>query len=200
MYAGHFDFAHPLVWEVPELMSAAECASVVERYREGPWLEATVNSAEGRVVASEIRDNTVALVRDEALARDLVERLRRQVPETMIVEHPKRGRVRWAYEGLFVPMRIYRYAPGQHFGLHQDQSYVKDDLCRSLLTFMVYLNEDFEGGATSFPDRSLEIVPVTGKALLFQHAILHGGGRVTRGTKLVLRSDVLYRALDVTPA
>jgi prolyl 4-hydroxylase len=30
-------------------------------------------------------------------------------------------------------------------------------------------------------------------ALFFQHMVLHAGKRVVRGTKLVLRSDVLYR-------
>jgi prolyl 4-hydroxylase len=36
-------------------------------------------------------------------------------------------------------------------------------------------------------------VPKTGTALLFQHMLLHAGTRVTEGSKLVLRSDVLYR-------
>jgi hypothetical protein len=58
---------------------------------------------------------------------------------------------------------------------------------------MLYLNDDFEGGATSFPEEAKNIAPRTGNALLFQHAILHAGERVVRGTKQVLRSDVLYR-------
>jgi predicted 2-oxoglutarate/Fe(II)-dependent dioxygenase YbiX len=195
MYAGHFDFTHPIVWEVPAFMTTEECAAVVEQFREGPWLAATVNSAEGRVVSNAIRDNTVALVRDDALVKDLVHRLRSKVPETMIVEHSARGRVRWAFEGLYAPLRIYRYEEGQHFGLHNDQSYVVDETCRSLLTFMVYLNDGFEGGTTTFPDTHPEVAPETGKALLFQHAVLHAGSRVARGTKLVLRSDVLYRVM-----
>lgn len=41
------------------------------------------------------------------------------------------------------------------------------------------------------------ISPRRGRALLFQHMVLHGGRAVTRGSKYVLRSDVLYRA-DLT--
>jgi|SRR5580700_1834252 prolyl 4-hydroxylase len=95
--------------------------------------------------------------------------------------------------GVHVPVRIYRYEPGQHFGLHQDQSYFGEDGTKSLLTFMVYLNEGFGGGETDFPEQEQIIVPKTGTALLFQHMLLHAGRRVTEGSKLVLRSDVLYR-------
>ncbi len=135
MYAGHLDLMRPLVWEVPGFARPGECGAILERFRDGPWLDATVNSAEGRVVATNIRDNTLALVRDETLAEDLAARLRPHVPPTLCVEHPTRGRVVWSFEGLYAPLRIYRYAPGQHFGLHHDQSYVRDDTCRSLLTF-----------------------------------------------------------------
>ncbi len=69
------------------------------------------------------------------------------------------------------------------------QSYFGADGTRSWLTFMVYLCDDFEGGETTFPDLQKVIEPKAGSALLFQHA----GQRVTRGTKLVLRSDVLFR-------
>jgi len=37
------------------------------------------------------------------------------------------------------------------------------------------------------------IAPRTGDALWFQHAVLHAGKHVTRGTEYVLRTDVLYR-------
>ena len=96
--------------------------------------------------------------------------------------------------GVHVPVRIYRYQVGQHFGVHQDQSYAADERTRSLLTFMVYLNDDFGGGETEFVDLKRTVVPKTGAALLFQHMLLHAGATVTSGIKYVLRSDVLYRA------
>jgi hypothetical protein len=98
-----------------------------------------------------------------------------------------------AVMGIYLPLRIYRYEPGQHFGLHQDQAYAGPDGSRSLLTLMVYLNDDFEGGDTDFPEQETRVVPKTGTALWFQHMLLHSGTRVVRGVKYVLRSDVLYR-------
>lgn len=192
MYAGHFDFAHKLLWTVPALLSPAECAALAAGDRE--WLPATVNRLEGRAVEPSLRSSTTAVLRDEALAEDLYQRVKPHVPDQMSTEIGARGRVRLTVTGVHLPLRIYRYEPGQHFGLHQDQSYFRADGAQSLLTFMVYLNDDFEGGETEFPEQAQTIVPATGTALLFQHRLLHAGTRVNKGVKLVLRSDVLYRA------
>lgn len=183
MYAGHFDFTRELAWTVEALLSPAECAALLAEPRE--WLPATVNRAEGRAVDERVRDNSVAVLREPALATDLFERVRPRVPETISGK---------TVVGIHVPVRIYRYQVGQRFAVHQDQSYSPDERTRSLLTFMVYLNDDFGGGETQFMDLKRTIVPKTGTALLFQHKLLHSGEAVTSGTKYVLRSDVLYSA------
>jgi prolyl 4-hydroxylase len=190
MYAGHFDFTQRLLWTVPDLYSATECSAIAGAERD--WLQATVNRAEGRVVATSLRDSSTAVLRDPALAADLYRRVLPHVPARMTGELDGE-RLRLAVDGVHLPVRIYRYEPGQHFGLHEDQSYFGDDGTKSLLTLMVYLNDDFEGGETEFPEQGETIVPRTGTALLFQHRLLHAGTRVLRGVKLVLRSDVLYR-------
>jgi hypothetical protein len=56
---------------------------------------------------------------------------------------------------------------------------------------MMYLNDNFEGGETTF--RELKIRPRQGMALLFLHNLYHEGTQVTRGVKYVLRTDVMYR-------
>ena len=184
MYAGHFDFTRELAWTIDALLSPAECAELIGDPEGHEWLAATVNRAEGRAVERKLRDNTVAVLRDPGLAMRLFERVRPHLPETMSGMD---------VFGVHVPLRIYRYQVGQRFGVHQDQSYFADDRTRSLLTFMVYLNEDFVGGETEFVDLKRTIVPKTGLALLFQHMLNHAGAAVAGGTKYVLRSDILYR-------
>jgi hypothetical protein len=193
MYIGHFDFSHPLLWTVPDLFSPEECAAIVAGAAGQPWLAATVNSASGRVVEAGVRDSFTAVLHDPALAERMYRRVLPHVPARMSAELGSRGRVSLEVAGVHLPVRIYRYEPGQHFGLHQDQSYFGDGGEKSLLTFMVYLNEGFGGGETDFPEQERTIVPKMGMALLFQHMVLHAGRRVTSGSKLVLRSDVLYR-------
>jgi hypothetical protein len=196
MYVGHFDFSHRLLWTVPDLFSPDECSAIVSGAAGEPWLPATVNSATGRVVEPGVRDSFTAVLRDPALAEQMYRRVHPHVPARMSAELGSRGRVLMEVAGVHLPVRIYRYEPGQHFGLHQDQSYFGDEGTKSLLTYMVYLNEGFEGGETDFPEQQQTIVPKTGTALLFQHMLLHAGRRVASGSKLVLRSDVLYRPVE----
>ena len=64
---------------------------------------------------------------------------------------------------------------------------------------MVYLNDDFEGGATNFYYLAgvpyLSVRPVCGQALVFVHWKLHEGAPVERGRKYVLRTDVMCRRI-----
>merc|ERR1712151_873891 len=72
----------------------------------------------------------------------------------------------------------------------------------SQLTFLLYLNDDFEGGQTRFffpgdHNRKFHVRPTIGTALCFFHgehplSPLHEGCVVSSGTKYVLRTDVLY--------
>jgi len=191
MYIGHFDFTVQFLWTVEGLLSSAECAKLLADYDAGPWLPATINGATGRVVEAHVRNSSTAIVKDATLTETLFARLRPHLPASMVDQWGQRPR-RVVPAGLYQPLRIYRYEPGQHFGLHHDQSYQDPDGRRSLLTFMVYLNQDFEGGTTTFPEQKEVIVPRTGMALLFQHMLLHSGERVASGIKYVLRSDVLF--------
>lgn len=66
---------------------------------------------------------------------------------------------------------------------------------------MVYLNDGFEGGETSFEDSYTEdsfdefsVTPERGTALFFEHAVHHKGEPVLEGRKYVLRTDVMYAA------
>src|SRR5450432_1726733 len=75
----------------------------------------------------------------------------------------------------------------------------------SLFTFLIYLNDDFEGGETTFflPSwregvlNAYPVRPVMGSVLMFPHgnangALLHEGTGVRKGKKYVIRTDVEY--------
>jgi hypothetical protein len=95
--------------------------------------------------------------------------------------------------GVNERLRFYRYDPGQVFRWHRDGFYQRPNGQRSRLTYMVYLNDDFEGGETKFREpRPIDVKPRKRMALLFSHPLMHEGASVTSGRKYVLRTDVMY--------
>jgi len=185
VYAAHLDLSKPLYWTVDDLLTPAECQALIARIEAAGPSIAPVSRAEGAVVDLDTRNNTRVMFDDPALAALLFTRVEAHVP----AELSQRRAV-----GANERLRCYRYAPGQRFAPHYDGAYFRSATERSLLTFLVYLNEGFTGGETSFLDFHENIRPKTGRALLFQHAILHEGCEVRAGVKYAVRSDIMYRA------
>ena len=92
--------------------------------------------------------------------------------------------------GLNSRFRFYKYSVGQRFKLHQDGSYIRNINEWSEFRFMIYSNDDFEGGETKFLRTS--IIPQKGSLLKFKHELVHEGCPITKGVKYVLRTDVMY--------
>jgi prolyl 4-hydroxylase len=178
------DWSAPIAFTVNDVMSTAECAELIARIDEIGPEAAPITTGAGFVMRPEIRNNTRVIFDDMAFAQRLFERVAPALPQSLCGMTPVGANERF---------RCYRYAPGQKFAPHYDGAFVRNARERSLLTFMVYLNEGFTGGRTAFHDFDVTAIPRTGSALLFQHQILHEGCRVETGVKYVLRSDVMYR-------
>jgi len=86
-----------------------------------------------------------------------------------------------------------RYSQGEFFGLHTDAPYVAPDGALSKLSFILYLNADYQGGETFFPEPGLAVSPEVGKILLFPPGIAHMSKPIVQGAKYIVRSEVLYR-------
>lgn len=118
----------------------------------------------------------------------------------------------WRVHSLNSCFRLCKYHSGGHFGPHYDSDFVVDAMKRrSLKTFMVYLNDDYEGGETNFvenhelnfdKERQIYCAPPEtvfaslkarrGDCLVFDHLLLHEGQQVTAGQKYIIRSDLMY--------
>jgi hypothetical protein len=166
-------------------LTPEECEHFIARTEAVGFADAPITTSAGFVMRKDIRNNDRVILDDKELARQLFERARPLLPATWSG---------WELCGLNERFRFYRYDPGQYFALHGDGYYERANGERSHFTFMVYLNEGFEGGATYFEcgRESLEVVPRTGMALVFSHPLLHEGTAVERGRKYVLRTDVMY--------
>jgi hypothetical protein len=107
-------------------------------------------------------------------------------------------------------LQILHYAPGQSFEPHYDfldpavpgYAVEMQRAGQRKTTFLVYLNEDYEGGATDFPLLGLSYRGRTGDALMFANldragepdrSMLHAGLPPTRGEKWVFSQWVRQR-------
>lgn len=170
------------VLSIADFLSADECRAIILSTEQRGFQPAPITTAAGFVMAPEVRNNTRVMLDDATLAEQLWRRLRELTELESVGE--------WRPVGLNERLRYYRYSSGQAFRWHRDGAFVRHAGERSLYTFMIYLNEGFGGGATEFEHRC--VTPRTGHALIFEHRLRHQGGEVTRGTKYVLRSDVMF--------
>lgn len=157
------------------------CRVQIQRAETIGFQDAPVSTQRGPIHMPEVRNNDRVMLDDPALAHQL------WLP---LADHLAPIGA-WQPLGLNERLRYYRYDPGQRFALHRDGSFERAEDERSFWTFMIYLNDDFEGGATRFEATTIQ--PVQGDALLFRHHLIHEGAEVTRGRKYVLRSDVMFR-------
>lgn len=87
---------------------------------------------------------------------------------------------------------IARYLPGDFFALHTDAPYVASASRRSGYSVLLYLNDDFIGGETFFPDLMRKVRPRAGAALFFDHSHRHRGCEVASGEKYVMHLFAMY--------
>ena len=197
---------------IRHVLSPSECKAVIAAGEQLEFLpDAPVGSEEAQ--ASVLAHNFYWLV-DEAFHDALWARVAAHLPAHV------GGR---AARGLNRRFRVYRYRPGSVYRLHVDGAwpasgvgadgqYVYDTGAasngrrqQSLFTFLIYLNDEFEGGATTFvvpgcgegTMNAYPVRPEMGAVAVFPHgeakgALLHEGTGVCRGAKYVVRTDVLY--------
>jgi predicted 2-oxoglutarate/Fe(II)-dependent dioxygenase YbiX len=179
------DSRNPLVMTLDGVLSRAECERERERMEKAGPTAAPVSVSGGFMMRPDIRNNTRVMFDDVELARVLYERVRAQVP-TRLEED-------WELCGANERLRGYRYSEGQYFAPHFDGAFVRSGTERSLLTFIVYLSACEGGGHTGFLDLERSVEPQVGRALIFNHHLLHEGAVVTAGVKYALRTDLMYR-------
>lgn len=149
--------------------------------------EADVSLSTGSKMIKSVRNNWRSRFIDATLANHFYQQSQIFVPEYL-----NNAKV----FGLNELFRFYKYEPGQRFKMHRDGVVIIDEEKYSFFTWMVFLNDDFQGGYTGFED-GLHIKPQQGMLLLFPHHLKHESQVVSYGEKYVLRSDVIYKKMEI---
>ena len=162
--------------------SEERCNTFIEKSESIGYEPALVQTESGQKRVEGVRNNQRILFTDQALAIEIWETLRDYAPIQLGNSFST---------GLNEMFRFYKYDPGQEFKKHRDQSYIRNANESSYFTFMIYLNDDFEGGETVFTN--VKIKPRKGTALIFLHDLEHEGSQLLKGQKYVLRTDIMYK-------
>lgn len=170
------------IWIIDRFLSPKACKDLIFFSETRGFEEAEVSLSSGSKMMKGIRNNYRLIYEDQQLAKELWEKLAPFCP------HQIDG---WNAVGLNERFRFYRYEKGQRFKRHIDGRFQRNEWEESRITFMVYLNDDFLGGATKFDDISVQ--PQIGSALCFMHEQKHEGMPILSHAKYVLRSDIMYR-------
>ncbi|MCO1335488.1 oxidoreductase [Microbulbifer sp. OS29] len=125
--------------------------------------------------------------------------------------------------GINQRFRFYRYSEGDFFQFHTDGAWPGSKVIDNKLitngypdrysemTFLILLNDDFDGGATCFrvnaddplkqPNQGsltdIDIRTPAGAVLCFPHGMhplhrIHSSTPITRGSKYIIRTDILF--------
>ncbi|SEL84402.1 Predicted 2-oxoglutarate-and Fe(II)-dependent dioxygenase YbiX [Aquimarina amphilecti] len=177
---------HPEIFLIEDFLSKEMCNHFIEKGEQVSFEEAKVSIDGKQVMVKGVRNNQRILFKDQLLADKIWEKLEPNVIQNFGI---------YKANGLNEMFRVYKYEEGQRFKMHRDGSYKRNEKECSFFSFLIYLNEDFEGGETFF-ENGVIITPSLGDALLFHHPLRHEGKPITSGTKYVLRTDIMYKLTE----
>lgn len=201
-------------YQLLNVFSMDECRKLIELSETLGYLEDAAVSLPRHIRHN---DNLVWVVDDEtvAIVWQRVAHLARQKLAVFGDKQPL---------GINARFRFYRYGPGDYFDFHTDGAWPGSRVIDqrlvanaypdrySMMTILILLSDDFEGGATRFqvhgedrhsPDRRSEDISLVdvrtpaGAALCFPHGMhllhcVHSSEPIVRGTKYIIRTDMLF--------
>jgi prolyl 4-hydroxylase len=154
--------ADPYIALYPGLFSPAECRYLMTLGT--PWME------RAKVIDEETGEGRLDAIRDADassfphLAEDLVvQAINRCIAKATGTE-----------PGWGEPMSILRYAPGQQYHVHHDAQGARDPIALRRFTALIWLNGEFEGGETHFPDVKVTVRGDVGDMLVFGNVTADG--------------------------
>ncbi len=172
------------IFTVDNFFTEADCQFWINHCEDAGFEDAAINVGGRQVINKSVRNNERFILDDQDFATTL---WKKSKPFVEMEDGPATA------IGLNERFRFYKYQPGHRFRPHYDGPYIRTPDEYSKFTYMIYLNEEMEGGQTRFIGaKTISITPKTGTLLIFRHKLYHEGAEVTNGQKYVLRSDVMY--------
>lgn len=175
------DFQNTTIQEIP-LISTAFCRSVLKQILEiNAWKTAGIHGTATGAIRGEVNKNirSAHWISIEEIPT-LKEKFSKKIYSSVL---PIINKNHGLALNEFCEAAIIKYEKGGHYKIHTDNG---KGLEHRHFTVICYLNDDFSGGKTYFPDFELSITPKTGKALVFPSNYRHAALPVLTGKRYVV--------------
>jgi prolyl 4-hydroxylase len=175
-------------------LAPSECAYLMAAAEPQLQPSVVVDPATGRMTPHPVRTSDAAMF--GVFAEDLVVAAINRRIAALSGTAPAQGE----------PLQVLRYRPGGEYKPHMDALPAEPN--QRILTVLVYLSDDYQGGETQFLRTGLTYRGRTGDALLFRNAdaqgrpdpmALHAGLPVTRGVKYLASRWIRAKAFTFPP-
>lgn len=205
------------------VVTEAERAYILDFLSQVNWQPVSITGMQGNYEPGDPIGSWRASSFQEEYAQVLFERIKPFIPAVRHFDEDAKTdwdhHEQWEAVGINPLLRFIKYTDGGMLVPHYDAPYVASDEERTLMSFVVYLDNDpgIEGGAVRFlhdpqadirlEDRNLDdladpasdedvrlaLHPTAGSALAFDHRILHESQLVKgNGQKTIIRTDIVY--------
>jgi prolyl 4-hydroxylase len=175
----------PYLFIIEDFLTKQECDDLILWSEEKGYEEAKVQVHGKQIMLKHVRNNSRITFIDVEFADNIWVKFKPFAIEKIANSEAI---------GLNEMFRFYKYENGQRFKKHLDGSYIRNEVESSYFTLMVYLNDGYQGGETTFENHT--IFPKKGNALVFYHGMKHAGEEIKSGVKYVLRTDVMYKLIQ----
>ena len=193
-------FCKKSVYYLNNVLTDAECEALIQQSQN------KFSSLQDEFLTEERSGNRL-LADDKPFATELFRRIEPFVETDLKLEGVKPCGFgtdgTWKPDSVNSCFRYNQYFSHMYFKPHRDATFIENEDRRSVLTLLLYLNDDFSGGDTVFHDAAgprtkedlvqdelargyrerFRFKPKKGSVLLFNHNMIHEGETVTSGVK-----------------
>jgi len=153
----------PFVYRLHSFLSPSECKHIIEQATPGFNRSKVIDNSNGSDKLDTVRTSSSSYLQRHHTA--------------IIKAVEERAAAAFGVPVVNIePLQVVRYYPGEKYDAHHDFfHHLSGTKGQRYGTILVYLNDDFEGGTTSFHKCGIEVTPITGDGVFWYDSWLNGG-------------------------